>query len=382
MNRRQFITSLTTLGVALPSATQAALGLNWFFDETKTGEFWLSAVGSSNKQYGIGWAHNQKAEISASQSPSGFRGHGICQNPVKPQQVVMSGRSPGNQSLVLDLAENRITHRFQSKIHQHMQGHACFSQDGQHLFCTESNYKTGEGKISVWETGTFTQVTEYKSHGIGPHELALMPDGKTLVIANGGLKKHPDSGRKVLNLNSMDSSLTYLNSLTGQLISQHRYTEPSASLRHLDVASDGTVAIAVQVQRKGSGHSKLIPLAVLHKPNHGELIPLHAPDKLTHKLKDYMGSVRIHSEHRIAAFTSPRGNLAMFWDLDNHQLKAHHAFHNVCGLTLDADKKHFILSSSAGKIRRLDSKTLIENKDLRLNFPNQHWDNHMLTVSI
>ena len=37
----------------------------------------------------------------------------------------------------------------------------------------------------------YRQIGELPSDGIGPHEATLMPDGKTLVVANGGIRTHP-----------------------------------------------------------------------------------------------------------------------------------------------------------------------------------------------
>ncbi len=247
---------------------------------------------------------------------------------------------------------------------------------------TEAHEKTGQGRISVWETQSFTLVETFSSHGIGPHEIALMPDNQTLVIANGGLHKKATGNREILNLDSMDSNLVYLDSQNGDLISQHRVKDKTASLRHLDVALDGTVAVAVQVKRKTAGHNRPIPLAMIHSPGQKQLTPLHAPEKLHSKLNDYMGSVCIHSQQGIAAFTSPKGDLALFWDVDSGQFLNQHAFHNVCGLTLDSEKKHFILSNSAGKIRQINILTLEEDRSRRMSFPNIHWDNHMLTAQI
>ncbi len=48
----------------------------------------------------------------------------------------------------------------------------------------------------------------------------MMPDGETLVIAIGGIRTHPDSGRQSLNPDSLAPSLIYLNRHSGQMIDQ------------------------------------------------------------------------------------------------------------------------------------------------------------------
>lgn len=38
----------------------------------------------------------------------------------------------------------------------------------------------------------YRRVGEFPSHGIGPHEMTVLRDGRTLVVANGGYVPHPD----------------------------------------------------------------------------------------------------------------------------------------------------------------------------------------------
>jgi len=324
---------------------------------------------------------NPKKNVSI---PVNFRGHGLNQHPTKKQFIVMMARSPGTLGMVLNITNGELTHTFCSQTDHHMHGHACYSADGNFLYTTESNFKTGEGFIIGRETTRYQVVSAYSSGGIGPHELAFMPDNKTLVVANGGLLTHPDSGRKILNLKSMKSNLSDIDSITGNLINsfslKHSVIDFSkASIRHLDVAKDGTVAIALQVQRSAMKHNKLIPLAILHKPGK-PLAILNAPEQLLRKLNDYMGSVKINLTSKTAAFTSPKGDMAMFWDLDSLELKDFHSFHDVCGLSVSNNEEFFILSNSSGKIRYVNANTLREDKDKRLIDMTKHWDNHLLSA--
>ena len=341
-------------------------------------ELWLSAQGRNKDTYSLGWV-NPNAESSAQQL-SDFRGHGLCQNPAKPEQVVMFSRRPGTEGIRLNTLTNKQDGSFVGANDRHMHGHGCYSADGQLLYCAETKISTGEGKITVRDASTLEQVNEFSSFGIGPHEIKLMPDGKTLVIANGGLLTHPDSGREILNLETMRSTLSYIDARTGKLISEHLVAEPKASIRHLDVASDGTVAIALQVQRKAMTGNELTPLAAVHKQGQ-EIKLFEGPEALMVKLNDYMGSTVIHNDTRIAAFTSPKGDLAMFWHLDDLSFQGYHSFHDVCGLAVSQDNKYFILSNSTGKIRQINARTLKIDKQKSLNFPNISWDNHMISVS-
>lgn len=377
LSRRSLAKAIAVFGASTPLLSHAAFDFGWFSNDDTNNELWFSAQGRDKENYSLGWV--DPTYESSDQSRAKFRGHGLCQNPAEPEQVIMFARRPGTQGIRLNVTTQKQDGSFFSADDRHMQGHGCYSADGQWLYCTESQMSTGEGKITVRDGVTLELVNEFNSHGIGPHEIALMPDGITLVVANGGLLTHPDSGREVLNLETMHSTLSYIDSRSGELISEYSLPETKASIRHLDVAADGTVAIALQVQRKAMTHNELISLAAIHKPGQ-EIKVLEAPEALMIKLNDYMGSVAIHDQSRVVAFTSPKGDLAMFWHLDDLSLQGYHSFHDVCGLTVSQDNKYFVLSNSAGKIRQINARTLKLDKQKSLHFPDKSWDNHMISV--
>lgn len=342
-------------------------------------EIWFSAQGSERTQYSLSWLINGKQPLI---SPSGFRGHGAASDPVNPRRLVMFSRRPGWQGLMVDIGDTDQVQKFDAAPGCFMHGHGCFSQDGQWLLSTESDITTGIGKIVIRNSSTLEVERIFDSGGIGPHEMALMPDGKRLVVANGGLLTHPDSGREVLNLESMHSTLSYLDLNSGQLLEELTLPYEKASIRHLDVAHDGTVALATQVQREAMDKDDLIPLAALHQVGKSELLELTGPAPLIAQFNDYMGSVRINPVTGLAGFTSPRGNLAGFWDIYSGELAGYHSFFDVCGLTVSADQQRFVLSNSAGEIRQLDARNLKEQTHLRQRFDGMHWDNHMFTINL
>jgi len=370
----------TFLGGCIASAGASLLPLNAQASAKNNNEIWLSAQGRDAEHFALSWVQNDQQQSASVKS--GFRGHGAAQHPLIKTQAVMFSRSPGTEGIVVDLSRGEIVQRFYSATNHHMHGHGCFSADGSILFTTESDYQTGAGKIVMRETRHYQTIGAWSSYGIGPHDIQLMPDQKTLVVANGGLRTRPESGAQVLNLDSMESSLTYIDSISGELLGQYRLTEAKASIRHLDVAADGTVALATQVQRQGMSDEHTVTLAAVHHPGSAELIMLEAPQTLTERFNDYMGSVAINEKERLAGFSSPRGDLVGFWHIDSGQLAGYHAFHDVCGLSVSQDQQYFILSNSAGEIRRISALSLQENRQLRQQFDGMHWDNHLFSVAL
>jgi hypothetical protein len=307
---------------------------------------------------------------------SKFRGHGLAKHPTKPNLVLMFSRRPGNQGIVVNLDSNAIKHSFTSPDHLFMEGHGCFSHDGKYLFCTETNRHSKKGIITVRDTQSFHIIREIPSGGIGPHEIQTIPNQTTLAVANGGLIK--DQYGKVINSQSMQSNLALIDYVTGTLLSAHQTKNPKASLRHLDVSEDGIIAVGMQIQDYDT--NSVTALASLTR-NDGTSTLLDTPIELLRALNGYIGSVRINNRQRTAAVTSPKGNLALFWCIDSGNFLGYHRFHNVCGLTISNNQEYFVLSNSAGKIRQINSSTLLENTDLRQQLPKFQWDNHMITAS-
>ena len=347
--------------------------------EKKINEYLISAQGKDNNNFSVTSVNKNTHKTQS--ALSGFRGHGLAQNPAQTDTVIMFARRPGTIAIEINLITGKKTRAFKLENNRNLQGHGCFSADGKQLYTAEADSKTGKGKIVVRNSNDFKLLTEIESYGIGPHEIKLLPDEKTLVVANGGILTRPVTGRKKLNLPTMASNLTYIDLLTGNKLGSFQVPETKASIRHIDVAQDGTVALAMQLQRDATNHQNIAPLSAIHKP--GEQIRLlDEPSILIEKMHDYMGSVAINNNSRLAGFTSPKGNLVAFWNIDTGEFSGYHQLNNVCGLCVSHDEKTFVISNSFGEIRRLDAFTLQENKAERLRFSDTHWDNHMINITI
>lgn len=366
MRRRGLLAGLSTLAV-LP------LGCD---DETETVERWISAQGDEQDTYGLVIA---TADGRATTLESGFRGHGVTVDPANPRRAVMMGRRPGEYGIVVDLHRGAIVHRFESVSQRRFAGHGVFTGDGTRLVTTEADVQTGQGTIGIRDGTTFELVGEIPTHGIGPHELALMPDGETVVVGNGGILTRPETGADKLNLDTMRSTLTYVDLSTGAMISEHLVPEAKASIRHLAVAEDGTVVAVMQVQREVLQDSEPRPLIAVHAPG-GTLEVLEDGLELSTAMRDYAGGVAVDDRTRLAAVTSPRGSVVAFWNIDSGRLVGQVAFDDVSGVTVSPTRRHFVVSGSGGQVRAIDPETLQDIAEARVRFDGVRWDNHMLAV--
>ena len=196
------------------------------------------------------------------------RGHDIALDRASGQAVVFA-RRPGSFALAFDIQDRREPVLFTTPANRHFYGHGVFSRDGRLLYATEHDNETRAGLIGVYDaTGGYKRVGELPTYGIGPHEVILLADGKTLAVANGGIETHIETGREKLNLDSMQPSLAFIDSTTGRLISQHTQSAGlhKLSIRHLAQDARGAVWFGCQWEGADAETPELVGCAGLDQP--------------------------------------------------------------------------------------------------------------------
>lgn len=300
------------------------------------------------------------------------RCHDICMHPSLPL-AVFTGRRPSTESYLIDVQTGRLVQTFSTPSNRHFQGHAVFDASGERLYSTENDTdEPGRGVIGVWRLNaskSLEREAELPSHGVGPHQLLWLPDGETLVVANGGIRTESGS-RAELNLDAMEPSLVLMNT-QGECLSKEVLADSMNSIRHLAVASDGTV-IAVQ-QYQGSLHERIDLLAIKRPQQPFMVFPVAEAQR--NQMQQYAASVAIHDELRLVAMTAPRGSRVFIWDLDTAQLRLDAPFPDCAGVAASQDG--FVVTTGVGRCRSYDCRTQ-EISMQTLQLPAGLWDNHAL----
>jgi len=299
--------------------------------------------------------------------PLPARGHAAAAHPQRAEAVAFA-RRPGTFAIVIDCATGSEITRLNAPTRRHFYGHGVFSPDGTRLFTTENNYEAGEGVIGIWDTSDYSRMGEFHSGGIGPHDMRLMPDGQTLVIANGGIETHPETGRTKLNLPTMQPRLTYL-SLPGEVLEQVELPRASHknSIRHLAVRPDGLVAFALQWQGDKNRHP---PLLGLHRRGENPVL-YSAPDAHQSILQGYAGSIAFSADGNRVAITCPRGNALHEFNVADGDLTGNFQLQDVCGL--GPGPGGFMFTTGTGAIGQVTHQTAS-----RIVQANCQWDNHLI----
>ena len=348
--RRGFLTGLLAAGT-LPAPTWADVGDPAF----------LSAAQLANGAYvlvGLDAGGGERFRI-----PIPDRGHAAAAHPTRPEAVAFA-RRPGTFAIVLDCRTGEVLAQLDSPRGRHFYGHGAFDPSGDVLFTTENDFENGTGRIGVWDARRgYVRIGEFASHGIGPHEMRLMPDG-TLVVANGGIDTHPVTGREKLNLPTMQPNLSYV-STGGDLLDQVEPTHHHASIRHLSVRSDGLVGIGMQWQ--GAIHEA--PALVATHQRGGSLQEMGDGVALI----GYVGSVAFSGDGSQLAITSPKSGVAQVFDAATGDLNAGHAQTDVCGVA--ATTFGLMATDGQGGVLRLDAPAHhLANYDLA-------FDNHLVAIT-
>ncbi|SDX90141.1 hypothetical protein SAMN05444358_11514 [Ruegeria halocynthiae] len=301
--------------------------------------------------------------------PLPARGHAAAAHPIKAQAVAFA-RRPGTFAIVIDCESGTVIKRLKAPKGRHFYGHGAFSADGTQFFTTENNYETADGVVGVWDVASFARLGEFPSGGIGPHDMRLMPDGGTLVIANGGIETHPESGRTKLNLPTMQPNLTYVD-LSGSILDQVEL--PPAlhknSIRHLAVRRDGLVGFAMQWQGSQTKHP---PLLGLHRQGEKPHL-LSAPDTGQSTLQGYAGSIAFSADNQSIAITCPRGNALHRFNVTNGTFTDAFALEDVCGL--GAGSTGLVFTTGTGAFGTLNTTRAEISAQL-----NCQWDNHLIPI--
>ena len=269
-----------------------------------------------------------------------------------PRGVVVMGRRPSERFWVLETATGQVKYAIKADTDRHFYGHACYSLDGSHLYVTENDTVSLEGKIGVYDaTNGYQKIAEFDSHGIGPHELIMHPDAQTLVVANGGIKTEQAS-REELNLDTMRPSLVYLNRHNGELLEQITPEHNQMSIRHLAMHDDGTVMIGIQFQ--GEKHIN-VPLVLTHQRGDKTFTPLTMPNNQWQRFHQYIASVTVDSQNNLLCVTTPIGGCAAIYDLTTRQLIGDVSLPDCAGASIMPvmESQGFIVSDGQGQLTAL-----------------------------
>lgn len=296
--------------------------------------------------------------------PLPARAHGLAVSEATGIAVFFA-RRPGTFAMAFDPSGRRKPVCFSCPADRHFYGHGTFSPDGRLLYATENDYDGARGIVGVYDaTDGFARIGEFPSFGIGPHDMAFLGGGSTLVVANGGIETHPDFGRAKLNLAAMEPSLAFIDSAGGTLIEKHTLPARLARLSTRHVAEDARGSVWFGCQYEGA-ETDAPP--VLGRVAPGEEIRLldTAATGLG-CLRNYVGAIAVNRGMNLVAATSPVGGAAVILDIATERVVRTIELPDACGIAPARDG--MVVSSYTGIIAGRPH-------------PGTAWDQHIAELS-
>ena len=298
------------------------------------------------------------------------RAHECLALPDKPGCALIVARRPGDYLLEVDFITGKVVNQTSSEQGFHFYGHGCLLPDGQHICTSENDYVKGEGRLVVRDRTTLKVVGKYESGGIGPHQIKVMPDNQTLVVANGGILTHPNQPRKKLNLDTMRPNLTYLELKSSKVLASFETENHQLSIRHLDVSSSGNVVVGMQYQ---GAKTDILPLLYSHRQQ-SQFEPFKASGTTWLSMKQYIASVCINPELNLVAASCPRANKITLWDLSSGEWLTEHKIKDGAGIEISDGG--FWVSNGRGELLN----ATFSEKTEWFKQPSLKWDNHLTSI--
>ncbi len=302
------------------------------------------------------------------------RGHDIAVHRETGRAVAFA-RRPGTFAVAFDVHARSAPEVFVARPDRHFFGHGAYSADGRLLFATENDFAAGTGVIGIYDaTNGYARLGEFPTRGIGTHEAILLPDGKTLAIANGGIETTPEYGREELNIATMDPSIAFVD-LDGHLIAQHRLPARyhQLSIRHMAVGADGKIWFGTQ----WAGDPLATPSLVGRATQESGLELVATPETELNEMRRYVGAMAASRDGTLISASAPRGGYVVHFSAETGRYVGRTPIADSSGVT-GYGERSVLASNGEGLMAELGADGA---ENLLTSLPGVAFDNHLRAIA-
>lgn len=301
------------------------------------------------------------------------RAHGLQQ--LDDGSVLVAARRPGDWLLRWHPAHH-TTSWFWEVDDRRFNGHVLTNTFcGQTFFTSETDLFSGQGLVGLRDLHSLKKVDEWPSHGLDPHDMLVLPaafgahPAGTLLVANGGIRTHAETGRSKKQLDQMDSSLVALNPSTGRLLGQWRLPDPRLSIRHLAWNTvSKRLGIALQAEHDDTVQRHNAPVLAVWNGTGLSVAAAQPP------LQGYGGSI-VATQQGGFAVSCPKQNSLVWFDAQGNHLSSQ-IHHSVCPLAWHQGQVWSAGADQVGVSTRLDVQPVFHATATQSN--HHKFDNHWI----
>lgn len=153
---------------------------------------------------------------SAKEIPLPFYPHQTSQNPLRHSQLI-TVQKWGAQGACIDFHTEKVSLLALPQQHLFF-GHSAFSPDGEFIFISSMNFKTGLGEILVYNSRDLTLHSSFLSGGVLPHDLQISHDQKSLFVINAPFNSRVTPEEEYKSLSPTSGRLVKFDLSTGKLV--------------------------------------------------------------------------------------------------------------------------------------------------------------------
>jgi hypothetical protein len=305
--------------------------------------------------------------------PLSGRGHDIAYH--RPSgRVAVFARRPGTFAVAFEIDRATPPIVFTASEGRHYYGHGSFSRDGRLLYASENDIEGARGVIGIYDVAKgYKKIGEHPSYGVGPHEILLLADGKTIAVGNGGIDT---IDRIALNLDTMEPSLAFVDAESGKLLAKHALKGDlkSLSIRHVTQDAAGLVWFGGQ----WNGSPSETPQIVGSAGRDRELRLITPAADKTPDLRGYIGAMAVSNDGRIIAASAPKAGHVLYVDSRSGDVISQSSLKDVCGLAPEGTGD-FAASSGFGVLRYETPRAKVISE---VELKNIAFDNHLRRIAV
>lgn len=234
------------------------------------------------------------------------------------EHIVMGVSKFGTHLSVVDFKNSKIIKSINPKGNRKFYGHTCWAPDGNYFYSTQVDSLTGATFLVLYDKKNLKSVNEYQFSKGGAHDLAFLPDSKTLAITTSGIifsnYKNKRIGTRVDH-----SKLIFFDSEKGSVVDEKTLSDQSQFFGHLKIGSNGRVYLISSVFENFKGSHKASAGMVFDTALNDPVTTWEIPTNIRKKLRGELLSIELNESIDRLAVSNPTGGQVMLFSLKDRK---------------------------------------------------------------